>query len=69
VALLEEEVLVEDILKLDAQGLSPTLFLIREMADAICRASNSPPVGVRWANSFVKRMPAIEVRLGRTYEC
>jgi hypothetical protein len=63
------EVLVRDILKLDAQGLSPTLSLIREMADTICRASNSPPVGVRWASSFLKRTPAIEVRLGRAYEC
>jgi hypothetical protein len=44
---IEEEVLVADILKLDAQGLSPTLSLIREMTDTICRVSNSPPVGAR----------------------
>jgi hypothetical protein len=66
---IEEEVLVRDILKLDAQGLSPTISLIREMADTICRARNAPPVGVKWASSFVKRTPALEVKLGRTYEC
>jgi hypothetical protein len=66
---IEEEVLVRDILKLDAQGLSPTLSLIREMADAICRARNAPQVGIKWASSFVKRTPALEVKLGRTYEC
>jgi hypothetical protein len=66
---IEEEVLTRDTLKLDDQGLSPTLSLIREMADAICRARNAPPVGVKWASSFVKRTPAIKVRFGRTYEC
>jgi len=39
------------------------------MADAICRARNAPPVGIKWASSFVKRTPALEVKLGRTYEC
>jgi hypothetical protein len=38
------------------------------MADTICRASNSPPVRVRWVSSFIKRTPAIEVRVGRVYE-
>jgi hypothetical protein len=52
---IEEEVLVRDTLELDAQGLSPTLSLIRKMADTICRARNTPPVGIRWASSFVNR--------------
>jgi hypothetical protein len=43
---IEEEVLVRDILKLDTQGLSPTISLVRAMADIICRARNAPPVGV-----------------------
>ncbi len=65
----EELVLVRDILKLDAQGLSPTISLVREMADTICRARGAPGVGVRWANKFVRRTPALQIRLGRTYEC
>jgi hypothetical protein len=66
---IEEGVLVRDILKPDAQGLSPALSIIREMADTICRARNARPVGVKWASNFVKRTPEIEVKLGRTYEC
>jgi hypothetical protein len=42
----EEEVLLRDILRLDAQGLSPTLSLIRGMADTICRARGGIAVGV-----------------------
>ena len=44
---IEEEVLVRDILKLDAQGLSPTISLIREMADTIYRAKGVPRVRVK----------------------
>jgi hypothetical protein len=43
---LEEEVIVQNILKLDAQGLSPTTSLVKEMADAICKARGIPPVRV-----------------------
>jgi DNA invertase Pin-like site-specific DNA recombinase len=60
---IEEEVLVRDILKLDAQGLSPTISLMREMADTICRAKGIPRVRVKWANNFVKRTLAF-VKLG-----
>jgi hypothetical protein len=66
---IEEDVLLRDILKLDAQGLSPTISLVREMADIICRAKGVPGVGVKWANNFVKRTPALTTKLGRAYEC
>ncbi len=66
---IEEEVIVKNILELDAQGLSPTTRLVKEMADAICKSRGVPPVGVKWANTFIKRTPALEVKLGRTYEC
>jgi hypothetical protein len=65
----EEEAIVKDILKLDAQGLSPTISLVKEMADAICKARGAPSVGVNWPNTFIKRTPALKTRLGRTYEC
>jgi hypothetical protein len=48
-------VLIRDILKLDAQGLSLTLSLIREMADTIYRARNAPLVRIKWVSSFMKR--------------
>jgi len=66
---IEEEVIVKNILELDAQGLSPTTRLVKEMADAICKPRGVPPVGVKWANTFIKRTPSLEVKLGRTYEC
>jgi hypothetical protein len=66
---IEEEVLVRDILKLDAQGLSPTISLVRAMADTICKARGAPCVGVKWTNNFIKRTPSLDIRLGRTYEC
>jgi hypothetical protein len=43
---IEEEVLIRDILKLDTQGLSLTISLIRVIADIICRARNAPPIRV-----------------------
>jgi len=59
----EEEVLVRDILKLDSQGLSPTISLVREMADTICKARGGACVGVNWANNFIRRTPALIVKL------
>ena len=61
--------LVREILKLDAQGLSPTISLVKEMADSILRARGAACVGVKWTNNFVQRTPALTIKLGRTYEC
>ena len=68
-SLIEEEVIVKNILKLDAQGLSPTIAIVKEMADSICKAKGAPPVGVNWPNTFIKRTPRLQVKLGRAYEC
>ena len=66
---IEEEVIVQNILELDAQGLSPIIALVKGMADSICKARGAQPVGVNWPNTFIKRTPRLEVKLGRTYEC
>jgi hypothetical protein len=66
---VEEEVIVQNILKLDAQGLSPTIALVKGMADSICKARGAQPVGVNWPNTFIKRTLRLQVKLGRTYEC
>jgi hypothetical protein len=68
-SLIEEEVIVKNILKLDAQGLSPSISLVKEMADTICKARGAQPVGVNWPNTFIKRTPRLQVKLGRAYEC
>jgi hypothetical protein len=62
-------VLVRDILNLDSQGLSPSLSFIRDMADIISKVREGSRVGIKWAQRFIKRTPALEVKLGRTYEC
>ena len=67
-SIIEEEVIVQNILKLGAQGLSPTVSLVKDMADSICKIRGGPPVGVNWANTFIKRTPRLQVKLGRTYE-
>ena len=66
---IEEEAIVQNILKLDAQGLSPTIALVKGMADSICKARGVQPVRVNWSNNFIKRTPRLQVKLGRTYEC
>ena len=38
------------------------------MADSICKARGDTPVGVNWPNTFIKRTPRLQVKLGRTYE-
>jgi hypothetical protein len=45
-SLIEEEVIVENILKLDAQGLSPTIAIVKEIADLIYKVRGAPPVRV-----------------------
>ena len=66
---IEEEVLVQDILKLDGQGLPPSISLVKDMADIIHKARGGSGVGINWAANFVKRTPVLDIRLGRTYEC
>lgn len=63
-----EDALVKDILQIDAQGFSPALTLVRDMANTICRARGGLGVGVKCANNFIKRTPALNIQLERTYE-
>ncbi|KAK9464959.1 hypothetical protein V1512DRAFT_211984, partial [Lipomyces arxii] len=41
---------------------------VRDMAYSICKARGRIKVGIKWANNFIKRMPVLDIRLGRTYE-
>ena len=66
---IEEEVPIKDILKLDAQGLSPSLSLVKDMANTISKARGGLEIGIKWSQRFIKRTPALNTRLGRTYEC
>jgi hypothetical protein len=39
------------------------------MADTIIKGRGGGGVGIKWAQRFIKRTPALEVKLGRTHEC
>jgi len=43
--------------------------LVKEMADAICKARGALPVGTSWPYSFITRTPELSTMLGRVYEC
>ena len=62
---LEEKVLLERVLDLDARGFQPQLSDIREMADRLRTIRDASRVGPRWANNFVDRHPDITTRFRR----
>lgn len=65
----EEEVLIREILKLDSQGLSLTINVVKEIADSITQARGRACIAVNWTYRFIQRIPALSMKLGRTYEC
>ena len=44
---LEEDILVQEILKLDAYGFGPSLDIVKDIASSICLAKGQLGVGVR----------------------
>jgi hypothetical protein len=62
---LEEKVLLERVLDLDARGFQPRLSDIREMADRLRAARDASRVGPRWANNFVDRHDELTTRFRR----
>jgi hypothetical protein len=65
---LEEETLVQFILKLDSQGFPPRVSFVEAMANCLLADRNASPVGTRWANNFIKRQPELKTRLFRRYD-
>ena len=60
---IEEEVIVKNIERLDAQGLSPSVTMVKDMADSICKARGVQPVGTSWPYLFISRKLATEAAL------
>jgi hypothetical protein len=65
---LEEETLVQFILKLDSQGFPPRVSFVEAMANCLLADGNASPVGTRWANNFIKRQPELKMRFFRRYD-
>ena len=64
---LEEEVIVQYILELDAKGFPPRVTHVQDMADRILRQRDAPRVGKNWASNFIKRQPELRTRFTRRY--
>jgi hypothetical protein len=62
---LEEEVIIQRIRKLDAQGFAPTLSYIREMANQLLAARGGREVGEKWARNLIRRKPEIKSQVTR----
>ena len=65
---LEEEVVVEYILELDAKGFPPRVVHVQNMADRILRQRGTRRVGKNWATNFINRHPELRTRFTRKYD-
>ena len=52
---LEEQTIVQYIIKLYTRAFHPRLSYVEDMANRLLRKRDAPPVGARWAHNFVKR--------------
>ena len=60
--------IVQHILDLDAQGISPWLAAVKDMAGLLRKERRQPSGGVNWAATFVKRRPELKVKFNRKYD-
>jgi hypothetical protein len=61
-SITEEEVVVQHILDLEAQGFPPQLAAVKDMADSLFAERYRDPVGQNWAANFVKCQPKLKVK-------
>ena len=67
----EEDVLLQRILDLDAQGFPPRLDIVRDIANIILSSRTKQPpliVGKNWVNNFIKRQPSLQTKYNRKYD-
>ena len=60
--------IVQHILDLDAQGFSPRLAAVKDMAGLLRKERSQPSGGVNWAATFVKRRPELKFRFNCKYD-
>jgi hypothetical protein len=60
--LTEDDVVVQHVLDLDAQGFSPRLTAVKDMADSLLAERRRDPVSQKWAATFAKRRPKLKVK-------
>ena len=63
---IQEQLLVQWILDLEAQGHAPSFTAVRDLAGVVSRDSGGPNnVGKNWISRFLKRHPEIRSKVGR----
>lgn len=65
---LEESMIIQYILDLDARSFPPRLCSVEDMANRLLADRDAPPVGVRWASNFVKRYLDLKMRFFWKYD-
>jgi len=65
---VEESVLIQYILELDARGFAPRIAGVEDMANKILESRGGERVGTRWAYRFVQRHPDLKTRFNRVYD-
>jgi hypothetical protein len=65
---LEESVIIQYILDLDAKGFPPRLSGVEDMANRLLAERDAERVGTRWASTFIKRHLEVNTRFNRKYD-
>lgn len=65
---VEEDTLIQRILKLDSQGFPVRVGSVEDMANLLRRERDASPVGKNWAENFIRRQPAIKTCQTRSYD-
>lgn len=65
---LEEEVIIRNILDMDARGFAPQPASVEDMANYILESRGGKRVRTRWAYRFIQRRPELKTRFNRVYD-
>ena len=65
---LEEEVILQRVLDLDARGLAPRVDGVTNMANFILESQGKERVGKNWAARYIARQPELSTRFNRVYD-
>src|SRR3954453_7657605 len=65
---LEEEVIVQRILKESERGVPSSKVDVRDMANKLLRERGGKPIGKNWVDRFIKRTPKLRTRWSRPYD-
>ena len=65
---LEEETIIQRVLKLESQGFPVRIGSVEDMANLLRRERDASPVGKNWAENFVRRQPELKTQKTRSYD-